>query len=76
MFMCFFSSDGSMPRLIVEFDWGSKSTKRVFLFFLAKAAAKLTAVVVFPLPPFLKLIAIFQAIIKTRYRILKNFKNR
>jgi hypothetical protein len=37
---------------VLAFPWGSKSTSKTFLFVAASAADKLTAVVVFPTPPF------------------------
>ena len=40
------------PAADVAFHWGSISIKRVFLPVAAKLAARFTAVVVFPTPPF------------------------
>src|SRR5439155_454905 len=41
-----------MPRPVVAFPWGSRSTISVGRSASASPAAKLTAVVVFPTPPF------------------------
>src|SRR5581483_2172561 len=41
-----------MPRALVALAWGSRSTSRVWIFFSARAAPRLTAVVVLPTPPF------------------------
>src|SRR5436190_2396043 len=46
------SESGSMPWLIVRFDWGSRSTQRTRWPFSANATAKLRVVVVFATPPF------------------------
>ena len=40
------------PVAVVAFPWGSRSIRRTFLFVAASEAAKFTAVVVFPTPPF------------------------
>ena len=42
----------SMPTPLVEFAWGSASTRSVLRSAVASEAATLTAVVVFPTPPF------------------------
>src|SRR5260370_35178247 len=40
------------PRPLVEFDWGSQSTRSDLTSAAAKEAARLMAVVVLPTPPF------------------------
>ena len=42
----------SMPRPVVALAWGSQSTSNVSFPAVARAAARLTAVVVLPTPPF------------------------
>src|SRR4030065_957634 len=46
------SPPGSPPIPDVAFAWGSRSTRRVRVSITAREAARLTAVVVFPTPPF------------------------
>jgi len=41
-----------MPAAVVALPWGSRSMRRTFLFVAARLAARLTAVVVLPTPPF------------------------
>src|SRR3970282_1077003 len=41
-----------MPTPLPAFAWGSRSMRRVFFSATARPADKLTAVVVFPTPPF------------------------
>src|SRR3990170_2015874 len=50
----FFSASppGEPPAPDVAFAWGSRSTRRVAFSITAREAARLTAVVVFPTPPF------------------------
>src|SRR3989304_1471819 len=50
----FFSATppGEPPAPDVAFAWGSRSTRRVAFSITAREAARLTAVVVFPTPPF------------------------
>ena len=43
----------SKPTPVVAFPCGSRSTRRTFLFSIESPAARLTAVVVFPVPPLL-----------------------
>src|SRR3972149_4905154 len=43
---------GEPPAPDVAFAWGSRSTRRVAFSITAREAARLTAVVVFPTPPF------------------------
>lgn len=52
------------PKPLVEFPWGSVSTKRTLTSFAASDAARFMAVVVFPTPPFWLVIAI---VVVTRY---------
>src|SRR5207245_9099074 len=52
----------SMPTPLVELACGSASTNRVFRSAVASEAARLTAVVVFPTPPFWLAIAITRGI--------------
>ena len=47
-----------MPAAVLALPWGSKSINRTFFFVAANAAERLTAVVVFPTPPFWLAIAI------------------
>src|SRR6185295_5007772 len=42
----------SMPAPVVALPWGSRSTRSTRRFIAARLAARLTAVVVFPTPPF------------------------
>src|SRR5690349_2407365 len=42
----------SIPNPLVEFPWGSQSTKSIRRSFAARDAARFTAVVVLPTPPF------------------------
>jgi hypothetical protein len=49
------------PRELVAFAWGSKSMISVFCSDAAREAPKLTAVVVFPTPPFWLAIEITRA---------------
>ena len=51
-----------MPAAEVALAWGSISIRRTFLFTLARVAAKFTAVVVFPTPPFWFVTAILTVI--------------
>src|SRR4030067_840221 len=46
------SPPGEPPAPDVAFAWGSRSTRRVVFSITAREAARLTAVVVFPTPPF------------------------
>src|SRR4030067_936634 len=46
------SPPGEPPAPDVAFAWGSRSTRRVAFSITAREAARLTAVVVFPTPPF------------------------
>src|SRR4030067_78006 len=46
------SPHGEPPAPDVAFAWGSRSTRRVVFSITAREAARLTAVVVFPTPPF------------------------
>lgn len=41
-----------MPMALVALACGSRSMRSVWIFFSARAAARLTAVVVLPTPPF------------------------
>src|SRR5439155_24396647 len=59
----------SMPTPLVELPCGSASMSSVFRSAVASEAARFTAVVVFPTPPFWLAIAITRDII-TRYRIM------
>jgi len=47
-----FGSSVFMPDAVVALPCGSRSIKRTFLFVAARLAARLTAVVVLPTPPF------------------------
>ena len=51
-----------MPAAEVALACGSMSINKTFLFVLANVAARLTAVVVFPTPPFWLVMAIFTVI--------------
>src|SRR5262245_35986242 len=46
------SGSARNPRALVEFDCGSRSTRRTRFSERERAAARFTAVVVFPTPPF------------------------
>src|SRR5436190_2246090 len=59
----------SMPTPLVELPCGSASMRSVFRSAVASEAARFTAVVVFPTPPFWLAIAITRDII-SRYRII------
>src|SRR5216110_1319924 len=59
----------SMPMPLVELPCGSASMRSVFRSAVASEAARFTAVVVFPTPPFWLAIAITRDII-SRYRII------
>src|SRR6476661_1637115 len=52
-----------MPTPLVAFPWGSASRRRVRRSAMASEAARLTAVVVFPTPPFWLAIATIWAMI-------------
>ena len=47
-----FGESSLRPAAVVALPWGSRSTNKTFLFVAAKLAARLTAVVVLPTPPF------------------------
>src|SRR5215467_273041 len=50
--MVLFNEFLSIPRPVVALPWGSRSTRRVRRSARARPAERLTAVVVFPTPPF------------------------
>lgn len=56
-----------MPEAEVAFAWGSQSTSSVFLPDMARAAARFTAVVVLPTPPFWLDMLIICVIIEIKY---------
>ena len=47
-----FGFSSLMPAAVVALPWGSRSIRRTFLLVAARLAARLTAVVVLPTPPF------------------------